>query len=168
MLSKRVRRCSNAKQTSDQSPVPRVLHFVISTSHPRFQRKCWWRGSMTTSAVRLADVCVTLSWPGSRTRRWQVSSAAMTERVAAGHCCSRYWWKIQCSVNAVHNVIEWIARKPDVHVFAVRPLWTIQNSYNICTMLDQRRRRWADVVQIVIQMFCACRESSKPAWTVFT
>ena len=30
--------------------------------------------------------------------------------------------------------------------------------YNICTMLDPRRRRWADVVSmlIVIQMFCVC------------
>ena len=26
--------------------------------------------------------------------------------------------------------------------------------YNICTMLDQRRRRWVDVVQNVMQMFC--------------
>ena len=25
--------------------------------------------------------------------------------------------------------------------------------YNICTMLDQRRRRWADVVQMVYKYF---------------
>ena len=30
------------------------------------------------------------------------------------------------------------------------------NLHNICTMLDQRQRRWADVVQNVIQMFCVC------------
>ena len=28
--------------------------------------------------------------------------------------------------------------------------------YNICTMLDQRRRRWSDVVQILYKCFCVC------------
>ena len=43
--------------------------------------------------------------------------------------------------------------------------------YNICTMLDQRRRCWADVVQNVIQMFvfagqveAARRKIMKPVW----
>ena len=28
--------------------------------------------------------------------------------------------------------------------------------YNICTMLDQRQRRWAGVVQMLYKMFCVC------------
>ena len=33
----------------------------------------------------------------------------------------------------------------------------IKHLYNICTMVDQSRRRWADVVQdSVIHMFCVC------------
>ena len=30
--------------------------------------------------------------------------------------------------------------------------------YNICTTSAQRRRRWADVVQMLLQMFCVCRD----------
>ena len=37
-----------------------------------------------------------------------------------------------------------------ISTFPVSP----KHFYNICTMLDQRRRRWADVVQNVTQMFC--------------
>ena len=28
--------------------------------------------------------------------------------------------------------------------------------YNICTMLDQRRRRWSNIVQILYRCFCVC------------
>ena len=31
--------------------------------------------------------------------------------------------------------------------------------YNICTLLDQRRRRWADVVQMLYKCFCVCSVS---------
>ena len=33
---------------------------------------------------------------------------------------------------------------------------TAKTNYNICTTSDQRRRRWADVVQMLYKIFCAC------------
>ena len=36
-------------------------------------------------------------------------------------------------------------------------LVSTKHLYTICTMLDQRRRRCADVVQMLFKMFCVCR-----------
>ena len=45
-----------------------------------------------------------------------------------------------------------VTEKPiDVHSFF---LANTKHLYNICTMLDQRRRRWADVVQMVYRCLC--------------
>ena len=33
---------------------------------------------------------------------------------------------------------------------------------NICTLLDQRRRRWADVVQMLYKLGLLCAELPKP------
>ena len=43
-------------------------------------------------------------------------------------------------------------RDLDINAYPVNT----KHMYSICTMLDQRRRRWADVVQNVIHMFCVC------------
>ena len=42
-----------------------------------------------------------------------------------------------------------------------------EHLYNICTTLVQRRRRWADVVQMLYKMFCVCWDSvSAIQWSV--
>ena len=36
------------------------------------------------------------------------------------------------------------------------PPVNVKHLYNICTMLDQRRRRWTDVVQMLYKRFRVC------------
>ena len=48
---------------------------------------------------------------------------------------------------------------PRVSWAAFNPVNT-KHLYNICTMLDQRRRRWADVVQILYKCFVFSGNSS--------
>ena len=40
----------------------------------------------------------------------------------------------------------------NIHLYAISVPANTKHLYNICTMLDQRRRRWANVVQ----MLCKC------------
>ena len=47
-------------------------------------------------------------------------------------------------------------RGRDLHLHAKYPVNT-KRLYNICTMLEQRRRRWADVVQILYKCFVLAR-----------
>ena len=39
--------------------------------------------------------------------------------------------------------------------------------YKICTMLDQRRRRWAGVVQMLYKCFCVCWEGGYYFYCIF-
>ena len=45
---------------------------------------------------------------------------------------------------------------PDNEQFTENPANT-KHFYNICTMLDQRQRRWADVVQMLLKKLCLLR-----------
>ena len=47
--------------------------------------------------------------------------------------------------------------------YAVLSKQTRKHLYHICTMLDQRRRRWANVVQMLYKCFLRCID--KPADT---
>ena len=49
-------------------------------------------------------------------------------------------WELK-SVYRYNYVISWVIQANTKHL------------YNICTMLDQRRRRWADVVQMLYKCF---------------
>ena len=40
--------------------------------------------------------------------------------------------------------------------------------YNICAMLDQRQRRWADVAQMLYKCFFVCRDAHLNLWCHFT
>ena len=52
------------------------------------------------------------------------------------------------------------------------PYWSIpvnpKHLYNICTMLDQRRRRWADVVQMLYKCFVFAGIACLQTWDVET
>ena len=54
----------------------------------------------------------------------------------------------------VHRPRRWANDNIVVHEgrFYINPANT-KHLYNICTMLEQRRRRWADVVQMVYKCF---------------
>ena len=65
-----------------------------------------------------------------------------------------------CSCSCTKESIDHISRVPNPQRETAFPN-TPKHLYNICTMLDQRRRRWADVVQMLCKCFVFAGNSSQ-------
>ena len=64
----------------------------------------------------------------------------------------RKWRHLIHDIHYVHSELYTAYHNPDyksMHALCTKYPVNTEHFYNICTMLDQRRRRWADVIQVL-------------------
>ena len=99
----------------------------------------------------------TIRWPsvvlrlGHRLRRWPSIKTAKVSCFAGLHVCPGdmlYYYVCVCVMELMNRdgCYAKVRHREDVRAL-VSGLFPSKHLHNICTMLDQRRRRWADVVQ---------------------